>query len=235
MTKQLSPLSTPPIWVIHKMWAGESAARALFFTRDQGVLWAKYHGGWSPKKQALLQAFTPLWVDFKQRHTWYYVQNLEITGMAFDFRATQLFSALYVNELIYHGLCPHDPHPHVYDAYVTTLQQMSLTDTQLDLERVLRRFEWLILATMGYAISFTHEAEQQLPILATQSYRFQAGQGFLVADSGILGSDLLALSQDDLSEPHVLKTAKYIMRQALEHALGNKKIKSRDLFKTFAS
>ena len=220
-----------PIWMIHKIWAGGSSARALFFTREQGLVWAKYHGGWGPKKQAMLQSFTPLWIEFTQRQTWYYVRHLEIAGSAFEFTAPHLFSALYINELLYHMLRPQDPQPDLYDAYVTTLQQVSLADTKLDLEQVLRRFEWTVLVSTGYAMSLTVD-QSGTPIVATQYYNFQPGNGFSVASTGILGTDILSLANDELTDPKILKTAKYIMRRALEHALGGKKLKSRDFFKS---
>lgn len=219
-----------PVWLIHKIWAGGHAARALFFTREQGLLWAKYHGGWGPKKQAILQAFTPLWAEWTQRQTWYTVRHLEIAGTAFDFLDSILLSALYVNELIYHLLRPQDPHPDLYDAYVVTLQQLSLVTSQIELERVLRRFEWMLLSAIGYAVSLTHEAHHHTPILADHYYHFQPGLGFIPARNGWLGMNILALAQDDLSESSVLKTAKHLMRQALQHALDGKKIMSRDLF-----
>ena len=110
-----------PTWLIHKTWAGESSARVLLFTRDQGLIWAKCHGGWGLKKQAMLQAFTPLWIELTQRQTWYYVRHMEIAGSAFEFTGIYLFSALYINELLYHALRPQDPYSDLYDAYVTTL------------------------------------------------------------------------------------------------------------------
>lgn len=220
-----------PTWLIHKTWAGASRARVLFFTRDQGLIWATCQGGWGPKKQAMLQAFVPLWTELTQRQTWYYVRNLEIAGSAFEFTSIYLFSGLYINELLYHALRVQDPHPDLYDAYVTTLQNVSLSTTQMDLEPILRRFEWKVLTSTGYAMSLTHDASTHHPIVATHHYRFQAGMGFLQAQEGILGADILALANDDLQAPHILKTAKFIMRQALAHALGGKTIKSREFFK----
>lgn len=220
-----------PFWLIHKTWAGSSSARVLFFTREQGLVWATCQGGWGPKKQALLQAFSPLWAELTQRQTWYYVRHLELAGSAFEFTSMYLFSALYMNELLYHALRPQDPYPDLYDAYITTLQNVSLATTQLALEPILRRFEWQVLRSIGYAMSLTQDASTHLPIVADQYYRFQAGLGFSQAPEGISGRDILALANDDLQTPQVLKTAKFIMRRALTHALGGKTIKSREFFK----
>lgn len=221
--------SSAPAWLIHKMWAAGNAARVLLFTREQGLIWATYRGGSSPKKQALIQAFSPLWVDLSQRQTWYYVRHLESAALPFDFVADHLFAALYMNELLYHGLHPQDPHTNLYDAYVSSLQNLSLAQSQSGIEQALRRFEWTLLASMGYAISLTDDAHSQ-PIVATQYYTFQAGFGFVFAQEGLLGSHILALSHDELHDPIVLKTAKYVMRAAVDHALGGKRLKSREFY-----
>lgn len=219
-----------PIWLIHKTWAANNAARVLFFNREQGLVWAKCHGGWGPKKQALLQAFTPLWAEWTQRQGWYTVSHVEIAGPAFDFLDHKLLSALYVNELLYHLLRPQDPHPALYDAYLATLQQLSLTTTRWDVERVLRRFEWALLSAIGYAMALDFDMRHHAAIVPQHYYHFQPGLGFVQAATGFLGADLLALARDDLSELTVLRTAKRVMRQALQHALGGKKLMSRELF-----
>lgn len=226
----MNNLTEAPAWVVHKIWAGGSSARVLFFTRGQGLIWAKYQGGWAPKKQALLQAYLPLWLELVQRHGWYYVRHLEIAGIGFEFAATNLLTVLYVNELLYLALRPEDPHPDLYDAYLTTLQQLSLATSRSSLESVLRRFEWALLQSIGYGIVLTHEAQSYQPIAAASHYLFRAGQGFFLTQSGILGAHILAIAQDNLTDPMVRKTAKQIMRHAIEHAIGGKEIKTRALF-----
>ena len=221
-----------PAWLVHKTWAGAHSARILLFTREQGLIWAKCYGGWSPKKQAVLQAFTPLWIELNQRQNGYELRRVEIAGSPFELSGMYLFSALYVNELLYSVLRPEDPHIDLYDAYVSTLQTVSLVTTQSDLERILRRFEWQVLSSIGYAMSLTHDAEAHNPIIATQYYDFQPGLGFITAPNGMLVADILALAKDDLNHPRILKIAKYLMRRALDYALGGKTIKSRALFST---
>lgn len=221
-----------PAWVIHKTWAGGTSARVLFFTETQGLVWARCYGADSPKKQALIQAYHPLCIHLTQKQGWYTVQQLESAGMAFDYTAFNLVAALYINELLYHALRPQEAHPNLYAAYVTTLQNLSLATSQYELEPILRRFEWALLIAMGYGISLSHEAETQQPLQPEAHYQFQAGLGLVQSKEGLLGAHILALAQDDLSAPKVLKTAKYLMRAALHHALGGKRIKSRDFYRT---
>lgn len=217
-------------WVLHKQWSGDTSARVTFFTRDHGVVRAVCKAGRTPKKQALLQAFTPLWVVFAERSGWYHVQTLELLSLSLPLEGHYLFAGLYVNELLYHALGPLDAYPRLYEAYTATLFALCHASDQVALEIVLRRFEWALLAAIGYGLSLTHEARTGLPIVSSQQYVLIAGVGLIGAEQGMKGAHLLALSDDALTESDVLKTAKKIMRIAIDHALGGKKIKTRDLY-----
>ncbi|MDP3705455.1 MAG: DNA repair protein RecO [Legionellaceae bacterium] len=219
-----------PAWVLHKQWSGDTSARVTFFTREKGIVCSLCKGGRTPKKQALLQAFTPLWVMFDERSNSYYLQKLELLASSLPLQGPLLFAGLYVNELLYHALQPFDAYPQLYDAYVMTLQSLCQVTDRSALEVLLRRFEWTLLVSMGYAISLTHDARTGLPIVSTSQYAFVAGEGVVAAEQGLLGSHLLALSEDTLDKPEVLKAAKKIMRLAINHALGGKEIKARRLY-----
>ncbi|MCR9192695.1 MAG: DNA repair protein RecO [Gammaproteobacteria bacterium] len=221
-------MSDTPVWILHKTWSGDTSARILFLTREQGVIRALCKGGRTPKKQACLQPFTPLWVALDERRGWFYVRHLEIAAPTVHLTHAHLFSALYLNELLYHTLRPEDPHPEIYDAYTATLNILNVSPDMPALERSLRRFEWTLLSSIGYGISLRHDVNTQ-PIMASEYYVFHAGSGMLPAKQGILGAHLLALDQDCLDDPAVLRTAKHVMRQAVDHALGGKEIKTRRL------
>lgn len=222
-------------WMIHKRLSGDSSVQVLFFCREKGLVSALYKGGRTPKKQALLQAFTPLWVDVTTRHHWHYVTTLEIAAPSLPLSRDNLYAALYINELLYHTLRPEDPHPTLYDAYVEALQALSQSTHRQDLERVLRRFEWTLLVAIGYGISLTHDAQTAAPIAPDRYYTLRTGQGFVQTERGILGAYVLALSRDELGALEHLKVAKFIMRQLIDVALGGKDITARAFFKTIDS
>lgn len=217
-------------WMIHKTWSGDSSVRVLFFTRELGLIQALYKGGRLPKKQAMLQAFIPLWVDFAVKHEWYYVQSLEIAAASLPLTHHNLYAALYLNELLYLTLRPQDPEPGLYDIYVSTLQLLSHPLDRLQLESTLRRFEWQLLSCMGYDISLAYEADTNLPINPACYYQCRAGLGLVRATQGILGEHLLAMVMDDLDNPAVLKAAKHMMRALIDSLVGGKEIKTRRFF-----
>lgn len=217
-------------WVIYKAWSGDTSARVLFFTKEHGLINGLYKGGRTPKKQALIQPFTPLWVTMNVKGNAYFVRQIELADGAIPLQGSALFSGLYVNELIYHALRPHDPHPDLYEAYVQTLKALMQASQRPAIEAVLRRFEWNLLIASGYPMSLTHEAHSLEPISLNNRYRFVAGEGFILDEQGMAGAHIIALSQDKLDDHAVLNTAKKIMRQAIDHALDGKIIKARALY-----
>lgn len=217
-------------WVIHKYWSGDTSARVVFFTREQGLVNGLYKGGRTPKKQALLQVFTPLWLALDVRGQAYFVRHLEIAAPSLPLEGPTLFAGLYVNELLYHALKPHDPHLELHRLYPHVLHALKAASDRFAIERVLRRFEWTLLTACGYQLSLTHDAASASPILATSHYHYLAGEGFVRAQEGICGAHLLAMSEDNLEDKAVLRTAKQIMRQAIAHAIDGKEIRSRALY-----
>ncbi len=141
-----------------------------------------------------------------------------------------LFSALYINEILFYILKPYYPDEALFEAYLLTLNNLTLTKERLVIESLLRRFEWVLLRSCGYSFSFTHEARTDLNITAELYYQFIAGEGFIVSSTGIPGSHILALAEDNLERIDYLRSAKFIMRKAIDHLLGGREIKARELY-----
>jgi DNA repair protein RecO (recombination protein O) len=219
-------------WMLHKQWSGDTSARISFFTRELGLIHCFYKGGRTPKKQAMMQAFTPLWLSLDERYDRYYVRTLESSAPMLPLEHHALFSALYVNELLYYVLQPGIIDESLFDAYLDTMNGLAQTKEQHDIESLLRRFEWMLLKACGFAFSWTQEAKTGMPIMLQAQYQFVAGEGFLRVHQGISGECLLALAADNLQEALYRYQAKIIMRQAITHLLGGRPIKARDLYKT---
>ncbi len=217
-------------WVIHKYWSGDTSARVVFFTREQGLVNCLYKGGRTPKKQALLQAFLPLWLSMDVRGNHHFVRQLETAAPPIQLTGQTLFAGLYINELLHHALRPHDPHERLYNAYHHTLACLMQAPERFAMEATLRRFEWTLLKTCGYHMSLTHEARSGKPIAPNHCYCFITGEGFILADKGIDGAHLIEMAADHLEDIAVLNTAKRIMRRAIDHALDGKEIKTRLLY-----
>jgi DNA repair protein RecO (recombination protein O) len=150
---------------------------------------------------------------------------------ALNLEGNCLFSGLYLNELIYYGLKSHEVDEFLYDAYEHVLYALTQNPTQTDLEIILRRFEWDFLMACGYQLLFTQEAHSYKPIVESYYYTFIPGEGFVSAEKGIPGAHLLSLGNQELFDPAVLKTAKFIARKAIDHALSGQAIRTRELIK----
>ena len=223
-------LQTLEAWVLHKQWSGDASARVAFFTREVGLIHCFCKGGRTPKKQAFLQAFTPLWISIIERYNRYYAQTVEGSSPTLPLTGNSLFASLYINEILYYVLSPNYPDPALYDAYLYTLNGLALTTERLVIEALLRRFEWTLLQASGYSFSLIQDARSGNLIVADSYYRFIAGEGFIIDSTGIPGTHILALSQDNLNDVAHLKSAKRIMRQAIDHLVGGRVIKTRALY-----
>lgn len=217
-------------WFLRSIPSGDTSLRISFFTSKYGIVEALYKGGRTPKKKSNLQTFMPLWLALDMRHEWYYVRNVEPESPALYLSGQSLFAGLYVNEMLYSMLKPHDAEPVLYDTYVNTLQGLTQAVDRLCIESLLRRFERELLEVAGYAVSFTHDAQTGEEIHSSASYRFVAGAGFYLSKDGFSGQHILAFSDGKLEDAETLKTAKRVMRQAIAHALDGKEIQTRKLY-----
>ncbi len=217
-------------WFLHKRPSGDTSLRVSFFTREYGIIEALYKGGRTPKKQAILQPFMPLWLVFDVRNNWYYVQKLECEFQAFVLPGLALFAGLYVNEILYSMIKPQDACSRLFSAYVKTIESLATATCRLTVEPILRRFERQLLNTAGYALSLIHEAESGELIAAERTYQFMAGVGLISAKNGFLGAHILAIAAGNFDDVNTLRTAKMIHRVAIAHAMDGKVIQTRALY-----
>jgi DNA repair protein RecO (recombination protein O) len=107
------------------------------------------------------------------------------------------------------------------------------------LEAILRRFEFELLQLLGYGVDCFYTHDSQEAILADSSYIFTPSQGFTlttITDPNhskvkvFNGKYILALGEGNLADIEVLKIAKQISRLAIAPLLGDKPLKSRELF-----
>lgn len=217
-------------WFLHKRLSGETSYRVSFFTQEHGIIEALYKGGRAPKKQALLQPFAPLWLALDVKHDWYYVRQLELESSALRLDGHLLYSALYLNELLYLLLKPRDPDPDLYVAYVKALHELSHSADRTSIEPILRRFEKALLSAVGYALDLCCEAMSDKEIDASSYYHFIPGVGLLPAKEGLKGEYIHAFAEDRLVCTESRRVAKSITRKAVSLAIDGKEIQSRKFF-----
>jgi DNA repair protein RecO (recombination protein O) len=225
-------------FILHTRPYRDTSLIAELFTVDEGRLSVMARGVRSArtKQKSLLQPFTPILVAYAGRGELLSLRRLEPTGNAFNLPAQALFSGFYLNELLMRLLHRHEPHPNLFQAYLSTLKRLQMSVGQvIAIEQALRNFELILLHELGYGLALQKEATG-VAILASQYYQFIPEQGLQVTDvnnnaSGLFsGASILALHQDQLIEKEHLLAAKRLLRMALAPLLGNKPLKSRELF-----
>jgi DNA repair protein RecO (recombination protein O) len=216
-------------WLIHRRWSGDTSAHISVFTRERGLMRCLYKGCRTPKKQGLLEPFFPLWLTTNQRGEWIYVRSLESRATSLPLADVTLFSALYVNELIYYVCQANDSHPELYDAYEATITALSQANNRLDIELTLRQFEWVLLKLSGFHMSLTHDVQSK-PIESDKMYDYRPGEGFQVVKNGFSGGSILAFAEQQFDDKETLRAMKTVMRRAIHHLIDGRPIKSRTLF-----
>ena len=160
--------------------------------------------------------------------------GLEADGVGRRLQGTALYSAFYLNELLMRLLVRHDPHPELFSAYHDSLQLLAVAE---DIEPVLRLFEMRLLQEAGYALQLDCDVISGDAVQVDRLYDYHLESGPVMvaaADAGgfvFTGASLLAMACHEFADAAVLQDAKRLLRAALKLYLGDKPLKSRELFR----
>lgn len=209
-----------------------------FFSRDYGRLRAVSKGmrGRKRSRNNNLQAFTPLLLSWRGRGELKNLTTVEPSGNSAYLRGEMLYVGLYLNELLVRLLPEHVPHENLFDCYEVLIAELSASN---DPEPLLRRFELLLLEEIGYGLDMTIELSENRPIAAGEHYHFTPGHGFIRFDffssqdkeALFEGAHLLAIANVDYDLIEVRRSAKRLLRCALQAQLGERPLLSRQLFR----
>ncbi len=220
--------------ILHKRPYRESSFLVDVFTRELGKTAAVCKGVRNSKndKKSLLQPFQPLLIKLSGKRELKNLNQLEASQRMYRLQGRQLYSALYLNELLNRTLPAEVPVPDLYDHYLRSVNGLSQDQ---DMEVVLREFEIALLEELGYGIDFHTDWQTSDGIEADSYYTYVIEHGFQKLampiqskncfEGFVLGK--IAANQWDKTS---LLYAKRIMRLALSAILGSKPLKSRELF-----
>jgi DNA repair protein RecO (recombination protein O) len=226
-----------PAYVIHRRPYRDSSALLDVFTAEYGRISLVARGANRQSRRgsnsALLQPFTPLLVSYSGRLELKTLVAAEPAPGRVVLGGDRLFSGLYINELLVRLFHRNDAHARLFAAYTAALQALggvTLVDT------VLRRFELALLEELGYGLDLEVDYTSGQRIREDQWYRYEPECG-LVACAGdshsrgtaFSGAELLVMAAGELGGS-VRLAAKRLLRQALAVHLGEKPLRSRELF-----
>jgi DNA repair protein RecO (recombination protein O) len=225
-----------PAFVLHARDFRDTSLLVELFTPEAGRIGLVARGVRSQRRgasrRALLQPLVPLWVDWGGRGELKNLQQIEPRAAMVALQGPALFSVLYLNELLCRLLPRDDPHPELFTDYEAALAALA---SAVPVELPLRRFELRLLESLGYGVSLQVDADGNA-LAADGWYRFDAGAGLrrlpAAAEGALAGRDLLAFDADPgQCDAAARRTLKRLCRQALQPHLGDRPLKSRQLFR----
>jgi DNA repair protein RecO (recombination protein O) len=206
-------------------------------------------------KSALMRPFRPLLLSFNKSSGLRTLKQIEanqpLEKQIGDLKSRPLFSGFYLNEVICR-LCSADAEfEQLYPLYVYALKNLAalsqsvvIPDSRINdnvhLEWVLRQFEYKLLQMLGYGVGFipaTYNLSVGEPSVNSQVQQPKYSSADLQSLHNRLETDLQtfdvsSLQTADLQQLQTdLSNAKQVLRLCLQLHLGDKPIKSRELFR----
>lgn len=226
-------------FVLHRRDYQETSLLVDLLTQNSGRIRVIAKGAKRNKNpwRAVLQAFTPINIEFSGRHELKTLTLAELSGHPHVLTGNRLYSGFYLNELLQRLLPLQAEVDELFEVYCQALQQLS---GARDLETILRWFEWQLLNQLGTAFDWSSDAENGEPLMQQPVSYFDPERGFLHTPhrdkTTAWPSDLISsLAQVDLGTDELTqaqrKACKLIMREALTQHLGSKPLRSRELFR----
>ena len=229
-----------PAYILHTRPYRDTSLLVDAFTENYGKVSLVARGARGSKKSRnnqryLLQPFMPILLSWQGNHSLKTLIGVEPARPAIPLTGTRLYSALYVNELLTYLLPQDDPIDASYKDYEQVLSLF--VDEACDIELCLRHFEFNLLEALGYGINFHANADTGQAIESSKQYFLIQQHGFVLAEdhpdirsTTFSGQYLLPLQHRDFSSIETRQYAKLISRLSLQHLLGYRKLKSRELF-----
>ncbi|MBT3457498.1 MAG: DNA repair protein RecO [Thiotrichales bacterium] len=225
----MTRVENSPAFLIHRRMYQGNSLLLDFFTKDHGKLRLIARGARSSKTS--LQMFQCLSISFKGKGDLKSLSQWEISDKPRRLLGNDLIMAIYVNELIQRLLPEGDEHSEIFESYWAYINNISTLDSN-EKEYKLRIFENQLLQDLGYGLDFDDDINGNT-INKDLKYDFIEHQGFVINGNGVIsGSTLLHLSNSNepITNSKELSILKKMNRKRLKSLLGDKPLKSKELF-----
>ncbi len=222
-------ITLEPAYILHSREYRDTSRILDVFSQRHGRLTLFARGARGPKSKlaSLLMPFRALLVSWSGRGDAAQLTAAEPNGEALRLPARQVLSGFYLNELIINLTTRHDPQPGLFEDYAGALRRLASVAAP---EPALRIFEKRLLAHLGYGVEFAVEGDM--------FYRFHVGEGLAQvredAPGAYSGHSLLALQQENLRDAAALDAARRLLRQALDHCLEGRELRTRTVARSMA-
>ena len=225
----MTRVENTPAFLIHRRMYQGSSLLLDFFTKDFGRLRLVARG--ARKSKTSLQMFQCLSISFKGKGELKNLSQWEIADKPRRILGDDLILAMYVNELILRLLPENDEYSEIFHAYWNFLSNLKSLNSN-EKEYALRDFENQMLEDLGYGIDFSSDINDE-PINEDLNYEFIEHQGLITSDNGLIPGKILVnlLRREKIvTDSNELSILKKMNRKRLKSLLGDKPLKSKELF-----
>ena len=225
----MTRIENSPAFLIHRRMYQGSSLLLDFFTKSHGRVRLIARGARSSKMS--LQMFQCLSISFKGKSDLKSLSQWEILDEPRRLLGDDLILAIYANELLMRLLPEGDEYSELFNAYWLYIKNIK-NKSNPEKEYSLRIFENQLLLELGYGLDFKDDIEGA-PIKGSVLYDFIEDQGFIAQTEGkILGEILLNIVSPNQVIPNSkgLSALKKLNRKRLKPLLGDKPLKSKELF-----
>ena len=222
-------ITLEPAYVLHHREYRDTSRILDVFSERHGRITLFARGARGPKSKLapLLMPFRRLLVSWTGRGDAAQLTGAERAGAdgaadALALPARHVMSAFYLNELIIQLTTRHDPQPQLFVDYTRALSGLCGGAAP---EPALRIFEKRLLECIGYGL--------ELEVQPELFYHYRPAQGLTEvredAPGAYAGHSLLQLREESLDDGLALDAARRVLRQALDHCLEGRELRTRNV------
>ncbi len=232
-TEREHRIVSQPAFVLHSYPYKETSLIVEVFARDFGRVPLIAKGAKRPHSQlrGVLQTFQPLqlgWIGKSEVRT---LTTAEWVGGLLPLERSALLCGFYLNELLVKLLARDDPHPALFDHYVSALNQLAHDEPA---PIVLRQFELALLKETGVAGSIARIAATDEPVDPDLLYVIDPERGpreAMASDTApvVSGKTLLDMEAGDYADANTQQQSKFLMRHLLSHHLNGAPLNTRQI------
>jgi len=223
-------------YVLHKRRYQETSLILQLLTRSRGRVSCIAKGVLrkGSKLSGVLEPLCLLRIETKGKSSLQTLINAEVSYRHPELIKDRLFAVFYMNELIVKLTAENDALADLFERYSRSIESLS---EEGDIEPILRAFEVSLVKELGFGLNLTSDADSGRRITAESNYVYDLELGAKKINIPsetltIKGSTLLALAGKRRYQVTETREAKQLMRQVIQHHLGDRKIESRELFRS---
>ena len=226
------PISWEPCFLLHARSFGDTSIIADVFTESSGKVSIMAKGAKNPRSKFFghLLPFTALRIILTGKSEMKTLTQIDSNFFSQSVKGPHdLYTYLYVNELMMRLLPKGLPNQELYDLYKNFVE-LARADAISELD--LRAFELDLLDVLGYGINFDTDSKENTEFKDSIVYSYMPEKGFHHSGDaeGFSAKEISAIKNRTLEGIDKLKL-KQLLKVAINACLDGRELSSRDFFK----